>query len=193
MQIQVKSSHGITLVPLETKLLDERKVFIEGVITQESACEFTKKIMYLNAIDPDSPIECFISSTGGEIPSGLQMYDVLQSSHAPIRTYCLGEAYSMGAVLFASGVHGRYILPHSEVMIHEAMIDSSLSGKASSVRIAAENLLASQNLINSILAKHTGKTLAEVGQAASYDHFFTADECIAFGLADKIISFAEIP
>ena len=95
MDIQVKSSNGITLVPIESRLMAERKIFIEGEINAESACEFIKKVILLNSEALDSPIDVLINSTGGEINSGMLMYDVIQSSSAPIRTFCIGKAYSM--------------------------------------------------------------------------------------------------
>ena len=108
MHVQVKSSNGITLVPLDSRLMAERKVFIEGEINADKACEFVKQIILLNAEDPQQPIDVLINSPGGEINSGMLMYDVIQASKAPIRMYCIGKAYSMGAVLFACGNHGRY-------------------------------------------------------------------------------------
>ncbi len=99
MHVEVKSSTGITLVPAETHLLADRKIFVEGEINAESACSFVKQVMLLNREDPAAPIDVMINSPGGEITSGLLMYDVIQTSPAPIRTYCIGNAYSMGAVV----------------------------------------------------------------------------------------------
>ena len=90
MNIQVKSSNGITLMPLQTRLLASRKIFVESDITAESACEFMKQILYLNQEDSKKPIDVLINSMGGEINSGLLMYDIIQSSKAPIRMFCMG-------------------------------------------------------------------------------------------------------
>lgn len=126
MNIQVKSSNGITLVPMETRLLADRKVFIEGEINQESACSFVKKILLLCREDGIKSINVMINSPGGEISAGLLMYDCIQSSKTPIRMFCMGNAYSMGALLFACGNHGRYMLPHSELMLHEPLLGSGV-------------------------------------------------------------------
>lgn len=134
MNVQVKSSNGISLIPVETRLLADRKIFIEGEINEETACEFMKKVMYLNSENREKNIDLLINSPGGEINAGMLMYDVIQSSNAPIRTFCIGKAYSMGAVLFACGNHGRYMLPHSELMIHEPLIGSRIGGSASSIK-----------------------------------------------------------
>ena len=107
MNVLIKSSNGITQVSADSKLLSKRKVFIEGEISSESACEFIKKILILNEEDTDKPIDVLINSPGGEINSGMTIYDVIQASKAPIRMFCIGRAYSMGAVLFASGNHQK--------------------------------------------------------------------------------------
>ena len=189
MNVQVKSSNGITLMSMETKLFAARKVFIEGEINQESACEFVKKIMLLNREDASKPIDVMINSPGGEINSGLLIYDVIQSSKAPIRMFCMGMAYSMGALLFACGNHGRYTLPHSELMLHEPLLANRLEGNASSIRSISDSLMETRKKMNQILAKHTGKTEKEIEEATSYDHYLSPEESIAFGLADEVISF----
>ena len=189
MYIQVKSSNGISLVTLDSKLLTERKVFIEGEINSEMANNFMKQIMLLNSEDATKAIDVFVNSPGGEINAGLLMYDIIQSSKAPIRMFCVGHAYSMGAVLFACGQHGRYLLPHSELMIHEPLLGSKVGGNASSIRSISEKLMEERKRMNQILAKHTGKTLGEISRATEYDHYFTAEESVKFGLADKIVNF----
>lgn len=189
MNVQVKSSNGITLMSMETKLFAARKVFIEGEINQESACEFVKKIMLLNREDASKPIDVMINSPGGEINSGLLIYDVIQSSKAPIRMFCMGMAYSMGALLFACGNHRRYTLPHSELMLHEPLLANRVEGNASSIRSISDSLMETRKKMNQILAKHTGKTEKEIEEATSYDHYLSPEESIAFGLADEVISF----
>lgn len=187
--VQIKSSSGITVVPIETRLMADRKVFIEGEINPERACDFVKKILFLNGEDREKPIDVLINSPGGEITSGMLMYDVIQASSAPIRTYCTGGAFSMGAVLFACGNHGRYILPHSKLMLHEPLLGNQVGGSASSIQSISENLLEMKRKMNQILAKHTGKTEKEIEEATRFDHFFSAQESVEFGLADKIIDF----
>ena len=192
MNVQIKSSNGITLVPVDSRLMADRKVFIEGEIDSSSACEFVKKIMYLNREDDSRPIDVLINSPGGEINSGMLMYDVIQSSKAPIRMFCIGRAYSMGAVLFASGNHGRYMLPHGELMIHEPLLGNRVGGNSSSIKSISDSLLETKRKMNQILAKHTGKTEEEEEQATSFDHYLTPEESIQFGLCDKIVDFSKI-
>ena len=192
MYIQVKSSNGITLVPLETRLLSERKLFLEGEINQEKACAFVQKILLLCKEDDEKPIDVLINSPGGEILSGLLIYDCIQSCKTPIRMFCMGIAYSMGALLFASGNHGRFLFPHSELMLHEPLLGNRVGGNASSIRSISDSLMESRNKMNQILAKHTGKTIEEIEEATSFDHYYSPEESVAFGLADAVIGFEKL-
>ena len=191
MNILIKSSNGITQVSADSKLMSQRKVFVEGEINAESACEFVKKIMLLNAEDSNKPIDVLINSPGGCINSGMLMYDVIQASKAKIRTYCIGRAYSMGAVLLACG-NRRYILPHGEVMIHEPLLGNRVGGNSSTIKSISESLLESKRKMNQILAKHTGQSEASVEEATSFDHYFDADESLKFGLVDAVIDFGQL-
>lgn len=192
MNILVKSSSGITQVSADSKLLSQRKVFVEGEINAETACEFVKRIMLLNAEDSNKPIDVLINSPGGCINSGMLMYDVIQASKAPIRTWCIGRAYSMGAILLCCSNHGRYILPHGEVMIHEPLLGNRVGGNSSSIKSISESLLETKRKMNEILAKHTGQTEETVKTATGYDHYFDSKESLEFGLVDAIVDFGKL-
>lgn len=192
MNVQVKSSSGITLVPMDTRLLADRKVFVEGEINQEKACLFIKQILLLCKEDSSKPIDVLINSPGGEISSGLLMYDCIQSCKTSIRMYCMGTAYSMGALLFASGNHGRYMFPHSELMLHEPLLGSRVGGNASSIRSISDSLMDTRNKMNQILAKHTGRSVKEIEEATCFDHYFSPEESMDFGLADEIVNFDKL-
>lgn len=189
MDVQVKSSNGITLVPIESRLMANRKIFIEGEIDSETACEFVKKVMLLSSEDKQKPIDVLINSPGGEINSGMLMYDVIQTSTAPIRMFCIGRAYSMAAVLFASGLHGRFILKNGELMLHEPLLGNRIGGSSSSIKSISDSLIETKKKMNQILAKHTGKTETEVEKATGFDHYFSPEESIKFGLCDEIVGF----
>lgn len=189
MYVQIKSSNGITTIPMDTRLLAERKIFVEGEINSETACEFVRKVMYLNSEDSVKPIDVFINSVGGEINSGMLMYDVIQASKAPVRMFCMGKAYSMGAILFAGGIHGRYMLPSSELMLHEPLLGSPVSGNSSSIMSISESLMKVKRKVMEILVKHTGKTEKEIEDAIGFDHYFTPEESIDFGLCDEVVDF----
>ena len=192
MNILVKSSNGITQVSADSKLLSQRKVFVEGEINAETACEFVKKIMLLNAEDSNKPIDVLINSPGGCINSGMLMYDVIQASKAPIRTWCIGRAYSMGAILLCCSNHGRYILPHGEIMIHEPLLGNRVGGNSSSIKSISESLLETKRKMNQILAKHTGQSEQAVEDATSFDHYFDSEESLKFGLVDEIVDFGKL-
>lgn len=189
MNVQVKSSSGIQLIPVETRLMAERKIFIEGEINPDAAAGFVKKVMYLNRESATLPIDVLINSPGGSINAGMLMYDVIQASRAPIRMYCIGMAYSMGAVLFACGRSGRYMLPHSELMLHEPLLGSEVTGNTTSIKAVSDTLLEKRRQMNEILVKHTGRSMEEMEKATAYDHFFTPEESVAFGLCDEIVGF----
>lgn len=191
MDILVKSSNGITQVSADSKLLSQRKVFVEGEINEKTACEFAKKIMILNAEDSNKPIHVLYYTRGGDISAGMLMYDVIQSSQAPVRMFC-AKAYSMGAVLFSCGNHGRYILPHGELMLHEPLLGNRVGGNSSSIKSISDSLLEIKHKMNMILSKHTGKSEEEIEQACSFDHYFSPRESVEFGLADEVCDFGRI-
>ena len=132
-----------------------------------------------------------INSPGGEINSGLLMYDAIVGSVAPVRMICRGKAYSMGAVLLACAGK-RYMLPNSELMLHQPMLGGRVSGNASSIKSISDSMLETKKKINSLLAKHTEKTEEEIDKATDFDHYFSPDEAIAFNLCDEIIEFSKV-
>ena len=187
-----RTANGFHEIPLETLNYDRRVLSIQGAITQDSAFEFALSVAYLISVSDTDPITVYINSRGGSVDAGLLMYDVIQTSPAPIRLVTLGEAYSMAALIFASGLHGRYLLPNSNIMLHEPLIDCPLGGNTSSIKTISDDMLATRDKINRLLAKHTGKPLKVIEKATNYDHFFTAEESVAFGLADEVITFGRL-
>lgn len=192
MYVEVKSAGGVTLVPMDTVHLAKRRIFIRGEITMESACAFADQVMLLNDRSQEAFIDVIITSGGGEVQAGLMMYDILQTSAAPIRMFCRGMAYSMAAVLFASGRHGRYMLPNSKLMLHEPLLGNAVRGNVSSIRALSEELTGIRAQLNALLAKHTGRSVEELEEACAYDHYFTPGECVDFGLADRVVGLNEM-
>ena len=190
--IAIKNTRGFQEVGLHALLGQRRIVYVCGEITEETAVSFIQEITYLNGEDEVTPITVFINSEGGDINSGMLMYDVIQSSRAPILLYCIGKAYSMAAVLLACGKKGcRYLLPHSKVMIHEPLIPH-IGGKSSSVQTVSNRLLKTKREMEEVLAKHTGKTPEKIAEETKTDHFFDAEEAVQFGLVDGIRTFDEM-
>ena len=187
MNTIVKSSHGITLVPVTSKLLAERKIFIEDEITLASACDIVRSLMILVKEDPNKPIDIYINSPGGRVDAGLMIYDTLKGMKTEVNLHCIGMAASMAAVILAGGKKGhRYILPHSKTMIHEPLISGGVGGSATSIQRTAESIMETKRLTVELLAKDTGKKEKEIETAVSFDNYMNAEESIAFGLCDSI-------
>lgn len=181
-----ESASGERVVPLKSKLLSDRNLFVTEQITSELAVEFVQQLMYLSKTD--EPVNLYINSPGGEVTAGLLMYDAIQSFKNELNIICLGYAASMSAVLLAAGQKGRrYITPHGKVMIHEVLVSGGVGGSATSISKISESILETRDLINGILAQHTGKSLEEINKETSFDNFMNADKAIEFGLCDKII------
>jgi ATP-dependent Clp protease protease subunit len=179
---------GVKEIDLRAKLLTERKIFLTGEINSLTVNAILLQLMYLEGSGSDD-INLYINSGGGEVNAGLMLYDVLQDIKVPLNTYCTGLAASMAAVILAGGQKGRrFILPHSKTMIHEPLIAGGAGGSASSIKNIADSILETRSLCNSILAKHTGKSIEEINSATSFDNYMNAEESVAFGLCDSIVA-----
>ena len=186
--VPYKTSGGLSLIPIESWLISEGKLFIHGEITENTASEFVQKLMYLRKEKPDERIKVYVNSIGGNLNAGKLIYDAIKSQKSKIDIICTGMAASMAAIILAGGQKGRrYILPRSEVMIHEPFVEGGVGGSSDSIRRTAETLLRNKREAIELLAADTGKSAAEVEKAISYDHYMTAKEAIAFGICDKII------
>lgn len=180
-----ENSRGVQEISLENKLFAERRLFI-GDITRQSADEFAKAMMYLSR--SDEPVSIYINSYGGEVNPGLLICDLVRSSKAPVNMYCLGCAYSMAAVILAAGNKGRrFILPHSRVMIHEPLLAGGVSGSATSISMISDTIIEMRNIVNGILAEHTGKTREEINKATAFDNLMNARQAVEFGICDRIV------
>lgn len=182
-----EDSNGVSIIPIDAQLLSDRKIYIDGMIDCDMAIDFSKKMMKL--MQDDDPIDIYISSPGGEVNAGLCIYDIIQSCNNDINMYCIGSACSMAAVLLAAGQKGRrYILPHSKVMIHEVLVSGGIGGSATSISEISKSILGTRDIVNGILAKHTGKSIKDINKATSFDNYMTAEEAVKFGICDEIIN-----
>lgn len=185
--VLVESSNGIQMVPALTKHLTERKLFLTGEVTDEMAIHFVSQFQYL--ADSMEPVSIYLNTPGGSVNAGLVIYDLLQNAPFEVNLYCIGMAASMGAIILAGGQKGhRFILPHSKVMIHEPLISGGVSGSATSVKKSSDSILETKEILNGILAKHTGKTVDQINEATAFDNYMNATEAIEFGLCDEIRS-----
>ena len=181
-----ESSEGTTYCPIQDELFSRhRSVEVVGEITRESVYSLILQLRYLHHADPEKEITMYINSPGGSVTDGLALYDVMEGISCPIRTVCVGMAASMGSLLFAAG-NERDILPHAKVMIHDPLT-TGIKGNALSVEEASRRLMETREITASILAGHTGHTIEEVYEKTKTDSYFSAEEAVAWHLADRII------
>ncbi len=181
-----ETSSGFVTSRIQDEMFRERKIECIGEITEERVNSLIMQLWYLKKENPQEEITLYVNSPGGEVSSGLALYDVMKAVRCPIRTVCLGMAASMAAVLFLSGDR-REMLPHAKIMIHDPRL-LNVSGSALAVDRISQNLMKTREIIGNIIAEHTGRTLKEVYEYTASDTYFDAEESLAWGLADKILT-----
>jgi ATP-dependent Clp protease protease subunit len=168
-------------------LLENRVIFLQGEIYDGNANELVMKLLYLQSENRRKDIHFYINSPGGSVTATLAIYDTMQMISPPVATYCVGLAASGGAVLLAGGAQKkRFALQHSKVMIHQP--HGGVGGQVSDIEIQAQEILRTRQILNEILAGHTGKSVEEIGKACDRDHYLTAAEAKEFGLVDDILT-----
>lgn len=183
-----ETSDGYTPIEIRDDMFSRREIICTGKIDSDSANSLILQLRQLAYEDPYAEISMFINSPGGEVTSGLAIYDVMQTIPCKIRTVCTGMAASFGAVLFMAG-DTREMLPHSKLMIHDPLImGGGISGSALEVKKEAEKLIETKQILSEIIAKHSHRSLEEVSAKTEETTYFTPQEAIKFGIADKIIS-----
>ena len=169
-----------------SRLLKDRIIFLGDPINDTVANIIIAQFLFLDAESKDKDIRFYINTPGGSVSAGMAIYDTMQYIKSDVSTICVGMAASMGAVLLAAGAKGkRFILPNSEVMIHQVM--GGAEGQASDIKISAEHILRTRDNLNNILVKHTGQKIQKIEKDTDRDYFMTADEAVKYGIVDKII------
>lgn len=181
-----ETSEGLNQIPIQDILFQRREVECIGEITEDSVAALILQLRYLHHEAPEQEITMYINSPGGEVSSGLALYDVMKAIQCPIRTVCVGTAASMAAILFLSG-DKRDMLAHSKVMIHDPLIPGGIGGSALKVDAVARNLMQTRQTIANIISRHTGKSLEDVLAKTASDSYFDAEQAVEWGLADRII------
>src|SRR5438128_5747867 len=167
-------------------LLENRIVFLAGVINDMSAIEIVMKLLFLQYENRTQEIHFYISSPGGSVISTLAIYDTMQFLECPVATYCIGMAASGGAILLAGGTKGkRFALPHSKIMVHQPW--GQVGGQVSDIEIQANEILKDRHRLNQILAKHTGQPIEVIERETERDRYFSAQEAKEFGLVDDVL------
>lgn len=182
-----KSQFGERAYDIYSRLLKERIVFLGGVINDAVANTIIAQLLFLESEDPKKDISLYINSPGGSVTAALAIYDTMQHIKPDVSTICVGTAASAGAVLLAVGQKGkRYVLPNSEVMIHQVM--GQAEGQAIDIEISARHIVRTKERINKILAKHTGQPISKIEKDTDRDFFMSAEEAKEYGIADQILT-----
>lgn len=181
-----KSQFGERAYDIYSRLLKDRIIFLGGPVNDDAANIVIAQLLFLESQDPKKEIKLYINSPGGSVTAGLAIYDTMQYVKCDVATICIGIAGSMAAVLLAAGQKDkRFVLPNSEVLIHQIM--GGAEGQATEIEIAAKQIIKLKNKLNTILSKHTGQDLERVERDSDRDFWMSAKEAKEYGIVDKII------
>ena len=182
-----QTSRGERSYDIYSRLLEDRIIFLGEEVNATSASVVVAQLLFREAEDPSKDIHLYINSPGGEITSGMAIYDTMQYIKCDVSTICIGMAASMASFLLAGGAKGkRYALPNSEIMIHQPSGGSQ--GQATEIEIAAKHILMIKERMNKILSENTGKSIEEVTKDTDRDNWLTASEAVEYGLIDSVVS-----
>ena len=180
-----KSNLGERAYDIYSRLLKDRIIILNGEINDDSSNIVVAQLLYLDSLNNED-ISIYINSPGGSITSGMAIYDTMNFVKSDVSTICIGMSASMAAFILTCGTKGkRYILPNSEVMIHQPL--GGTQGQASDIKIATDRIIKLKHRINSILAKQTGQSLKKITSDTERDYFMNSNEALKYGLVDKII------
>lgn len=184
------TGRGERAMDIYSRLLKDRIVMIGQEITEQLANTVIAQLLFLMSEDPTKDIQIFINSPGGYITAGLAIYDTIRFLGCDVNTYCIGQAASMGALLLSAGTKGkRYALPHSRMMIHQP--SGGIIGTSADIQLQAAEILTLKKHLSNILAECTGQPVEKIIEDSERDFFMGAEEAIAYGLIDKVVSSAK--
>ena len=182
-----KTQFGERVYDIYSRLLEERIVFLGTAINDDVANSVIAQLLFLEKENKEKDILLYVNSPGGQVTSTLAMYDTMQYVQPDISTVCLGMAASGGAIILMGGAKGkRFALQHSEIMIHQPL--GGTEGQATDIAIHAEHIINTKNLLNEMIALHSGKKVEQVKIDTERDKFMSAKEALAYGLIDRIVS-----
>lgn len=186
-----QTSRGERSYDIYSRLLKDRIVFLGTPIDDNVANVIVAQLLFLESDDPDKDISFYINSPGGQVTSGLAIYDTMQYIKPDVSTLTLGQAASAAALLLAAGAHGkRFALPHSRVLIHQPI--GGFQGQVTDVDIQARQMIKLKNEINQILAEHTGQPVEKIDADTDRDYFMTGEEAVEYGLVDRVITERDV-
>lgn len=185
-----QTGRGERSYDIYSRLLKERIIFLGTEINDMVANLIIAQLLFLQSEDPEKDISLYINSPGGVVTSGLAIYDTMQFLKCDITTYCIGQAASMGAVLLAAGAEGkRFALPNARIMIHQPL--GGAQGQASDINIQAQEILRIKQILNGILANHSGRHIDEIEKDTDRDNFMSAEQAVKYGLIDEVVLHAK--
>ena len=185
-----QTNRGERAYDIFSRLLNDRIIFLSDEVNDATASLVVAQLLFLEAQDPDKDISFYINSPGGSVTAGMAIYDTMNFIKCDVSTICIGMAASMGAFLLSAGTKGKRIaLPHSEIMIHQPL--GGAQGQASDIKIRAELILRTRDMLNQILAENTGKPIEEIERDTDRNNWMFPDEALEYGIIDHIIEEAD--
>ena len=182
-----QTSRGERSYDIYSRLLKDRIVFIGSAVDDHMANLIIAQLLFLESDEPDQDIYLYINSPGGQVSSGMAIYDTIQYIKPDVQTICIGQAASMGALLLTAGApKKRFALPHSRIMIHQP--SGGFQGQHTDIEIQAKEITRIRAILDSILSKHSGKSVSQVNKDTERDRYMTAEEAKTYGLIDSVIS-----
>jgi ATP-dependent Clp protease protease subunit len=185
-----QTGRGERSYDIYSRLLKERIIFLGTAIDDAVANLVIAQLLFLQSEDPEKDISIYINSPGGAVTAGLAIYDTMQFLKCDITTYCVGQAASMGAVLLAAGAKNkRFALPNSRIMIHQPL--GGAQGQATDINIQAQEIMRMKQILNGILADHSGRSVEDLEKDTDRDNFMSAQQAVEYGLVDEVVEHAK--
>ena len=181
-----QNSRGERAYDIYYRLLKDRIIFLGSPVEDNVANVMIAQLLFLEAEDPESDISLYLNCPGGLVTSGMAIYDTIQYLKPDVQTICIGQATSMGAVLLAAGAEGkRQALPHARIMIHQMM--GGFSGQAEDIDIQAKEIIRMTDILNEVLARHTGRKIEQIAEDTQRDFYFSSQEAKEYGIIDQVM------
>ena len=181
-----QNSRGERAYDIYSRLLKDRIIFLGSPVDDNVANVMIAQLLFLEAEDPESDISLYLNCPGGLVTSGMAVYDTIQYLKPDVQTICIGQATSMGAVLLAAGAEGkRQALPHARIMIHQMM--GGFSGQAEDIDIQAKEIIRMTDILNGVLAHHTGRKIEQIAEDTQRDFYFSSQEAKEYGIIDEVM------
>ena len=181
-----QSGNGERSYDIYSRLLKDRIIMLTGEINDTVASSVVAQLLFLESEDPDKDIYLYINSPGGVVTAGMAIYDTMQYIKPDVSTICVGQAASMGSLLLTAGAKGkRFALPNARIMIHQPL--GGARGQSTDIQIQAQEMQRTRDMINKVLADHTGQNLDKINTDTERDNFMSAEDAVTYGLVDKVI------